>query len=73
MRTVTPRISSDDVEGRRVGCGAAAVKSNELTPTGTGPTIVRQRETTEYEEHEVVKKQGGRTKRESQETIGWRE
>lgn len=38
MRTVTPRISSEDVDGRRSGCGAEAVKSNELTPTGTGPT-----------------------------------
>jgi hypothetical protein len=35
---VTPRISSEDVDGRRSGCGAEAVKSNELTPTGTGPT-----------------------------------
>lgn len=42
MRTVTPRISSDEVEGRREGLGGAQVKSKELTPIGTGPTVRRE-------------------------------
>jgi hypothetical protein len=48
MRTVTPRISSDEVDGRREGFGGAQVKSKELTPMGTGPTVMREGEATQH-------------------------
>lgn len=43
MMTVTPRISSGSMEGRRLWAGAGAVKSKALIPAGMGPTAETER------------------------------
>jgi hypothetical protein len=54
MRTVTPRISSEEVEGRRDGFGGEQVKSKELTPIGTGPTEQQTETSARLSDHNHV-------------------